>query len=113
MGDIYYPPITLRIEGIMKKRLLFMADAKIGGEVTYKKGNIYEIDDSTGSASRWIKRLMAEEVANSPVEEAEKLVEFEENEDPKKIVQGKYKQKVESRKNKKQDETVGPEDLEL
>lgn len=40
----------------MKYLLRFKADGKINGEVVYKAGQVYEISDETGSATRWIKR---------------------------------------------------------
>ncbi len=40
-------------------KLHFHQDAFVSGELVYKKDNSYEIDDSKGSATRWITRGIA------------------------------------------------------
>lgn len=40
----------------MKKKVLFHQDGYLNGVLTYEKGKVYEIDDTLGSASRWLKR---------------------------------------------------------
>jgi hypothetical protein len=37
-------------------KLLFKTDGIVSGEVVFKAGEVYDISDETGSATRWIKR---------------------------------------------------------
>jgi hypothetical protein len=36
--------------------LKFNVDGRIDGKLVYEAGSVYEIDDATGSATRWLKR---------------------------------------------------------
>ncbi len=47
-------------------KLKFNQDAYINGEHTYAKDQVYEISDELGSASRWVRRGMAEVVVETP-----------------------------------------------
>lgn len=51
-------------EGVMK--LLFKTDGIIDGKVEFVAGQVYEISDEKGSATRWIKR--GAEVVDGEVE---------------------------------------------
>lgn len=46
-------------------KLLFKTDGIVSGEVIFKAGQVYDISDDKGSATRWIKRG-AEIVADEP-----------------------------------------------
>lgn len=46
-------------------KLLFKTDGIVSGEIVYKAGQVYDISDEKGSATRWIKRG-AEVVTESP-----------------------------------------------
>lgn len=51
-------------------KLKFLVDAFVNGKVVYEKGKVYEIDNSLGSADRWLRRGVAEVVVEMmPVKE--------------------------------------------
>lgn len=52
--------------------LKFTKDGFVNGELVFKVGEEYDIDDSKGSASRWIRRGVAFEVQK---EETESVIE--------------------------------------
>ncbi len=72
-------------------KLKFVADAFYNGELTYKNGQVVEIDDKLGMASRWIKRGLAV----SHVEEEKPILKSDIKEEilPKDLVKGKNKAK--------------------
>lgn len=47
-------------------RLKFIADAYYNGVHAHEVGKIYDLDDSLGYASRWIKRGVAVKVEDEP-----------------------------------------------
>lgn len=77
----------------MMKKIRFRYDAYVDGELFAKKGEEKLIDDSKGSASRWIKR-------------GHELIEgkIEGNEPKKKIVKKAAPKKVEKKEQKKVEE---------
>ncbi len=46
-------------------KLLFKTDGIVSGEVVFKAGQVYDISDETGSATRWIKR--GAEIVDEPI----------------------------------------------
>jgi hypothetical protein len=79
------------LEKQMKKKVLFHQDGYLNGVLTYERGQVYEIDDTLGSASRWLKRgaEFVEEEAKVEVkakqqEEEEELVANEEGKEENK-----------------------------
>jgi len=51
-------------------KLLFKTDGIVSGEVIFKAGQVYDISDEKGSATRWIKRgaeIVADESINLEV----------------------------------------------
>lgn len=51
-------------------KLKFLDDAYVNGELAFKGGEIYDIDDKSGSATRWVKRGIAIEAAEEVKVEA-------------------------------------------
>ena len=71
----------------MKKTLEFLEDCFYDGKLTHKKGEIEELDDSLGYATRWVIYGKAKilETANTS-EKIEDKKEIFVSEEPKKIV---------------------------
>ena len=66
-------------EGVMK--LLFKTDGIIDGKVEFVAGQVYEISDEKGSATRWIKRgaeIVEEGFVTEPKSVKEELAEVKE-----------------------------------
>ena len=70
-------------------KLLFKFDAIVDKKIVYRKGQVYDISNESGSADRWIKRG-AQIIEESPEKEVEATHETSEdseevvNEGPKK-----------------------------
>lgn len=84
-------------------KLFFKFDAVVSGQVIYKAGNVYEVSDELGSATRWIKRG-AEIVAEEPKKEAKpvEIIQEQKEEAPedKQEVVNKPSKKENKRENK-------------
>lgn len=48
--------------------LKFNQDGFVNGDLVFEAGKVYEIDDSKGSASRWVRRGVAFEVQKEETE---------------------------------------------
>ena len=82
-------------------KLKFIADAYYNGEHVYKKGQVVEIDNSKGMASRWLRRNLAVEVEQKYVElEVQAEIKVEEV-SPEEVVVEIEEVKVESPKRRK------------
>jgi hypothetical protein len=46
-------------------KLLFRTDGIVSGKVVFKAGQVYDISDENGSATRWIKR--GAEIVDEPI----------------------------------------------
>ena len=79
-------------------KLKFIADAYYNGEHVYKKGQVVEIDNSKGMASRWLRRNLAIEFEDKKVEVVEEVVE---EVSPEEVVVEIEEVKVESPKRRK------------
>lgn len=94
-------------------KLTFLADATVSGKVAYSKGQTLDLDNSLGSADRWIRRGIAVEVPEEAVEKKEKIAHVHTQK-----ASGKYhrKQTLETAPEGEQDKTVLPSetpDVEL
>lgn len=74
----------------MKKKVLFHQNGYLNGELAYEAGKVYEIDDTLGSASRWLKRgaefvFEAEAEAEVKAEVEETVANEESKEENKKV----------------------------
>jgi hypothetical protein len=82
-------------EGVMK--LLFKTDGIVDGKVEFVAGQVYEISDEKGSASRWIKRgaeIVDDGFVPAPkiiVEDAEEEIANEESKEDNKKGKSKIK----------------------
>lgn len=80
-------------ESKMKKKVLFHKDGYLNGELAYEAGKVYEIDDTLGSATRWLVRgaeFVEDSAEVGPKAEAEETVANEESkEDNKKVKKAK------------------------
>jgi hypothetical protein len=57
-------------------KLKFKLDTFVSGELVFKAGEIYDVDNSLGSADRWLRRGVAEVVVETlPVKEETKVEE--------------------------------------
>lgn len=80
-------------------KLKFIADAYYNGEHVYKKGQVVEIDNSKGMASRWLRRNLAVEVEEvEVVEEKVEIVDIQ-NEVIEEVVVEESPKKRRSKKN--------------
>lgn len=94
-------------------KLVFLADAIVSGKVAYSKGQTSDVDNSLGSADRWMRRGIAVEVPEEAVDKKEKIAPAHTQK-----TSGKYtrKQTLETAPEGEQDKTVLPSetpDVEL
>lgn len=57
------------------KKVKFIKDSYIDGELVFKVGQVYELDEKSGSYDRWIRRGCAEDFNGPEVEEEKQVVE--------------------------------------
>jgi len=57
------------------KKAKFVKDGYVDGELVFKAGCVYEISDDLGSYSRWVRRGIAEEYIEQPIESSPKKSE--------------------------------------
>jgi hypothetical protein len=79
------------------KKLKFLVDGVVNGEVVFKAGEIYDIPVETGSVTRWLKRGAVE--VEEVLDEVEKKTEQEEIEisTPKEVrIKSKKSKTIES-----------------
>ena len=71
----------------------FIADGFVDGVLVFEKGKTYEVDEKSGSASRWIRRGVAEPAQDLVLESQETKEETKEEmpKDEAKSVKGKAK----------------------
>jgi hypothetical protein len=43
-------------------KLKFIGDGRIDGKLVFESGKVYEVDEESGSAARWVRRNLAIEV---------------------------------------------------
>lgn len=67
-------------------KLLFKTDGIVSGEVIFKAGQVYDISDEKGSATRWIKRgaeVVEEPIKSAPIKkeavQVEEIIKEEDN----------------------------------
>lgn len=77
-------------------KLEFTGDCHYNGELVHKKGEVKEIDNELGMASRWIRRGLAKEAA-----EVEVKAGFNRSKGP--VASPQSKQALEKDKDQKQD----------
>lgn len=82
-----------------KKTLKFLEDAFYNNELVHKKGDIVELDDSLGYATRWLVYGMAEIVESVKIEAPVKIEEVVEENKIEEIVN--TTEVVENKKSKK------------
>lgn len=85
-------------------KLKFVKDAVYDGKVVYSAGDVAEVDDSNGYASRWIKRGVAIDVVEEEVKVKKEESRKEESRKQRPVAQ-KQKQ-VELPKQPEQDKEI-------